>query len=475
MEEKTKEKILNSEALEIISRLNMTLKIAKIYEPNNLIFLSQSQALYNLIQNVIKAYGECNFLLSLSSLFLNGVKVRFIFSNYNLFKFIASEFKRREINQLNFKKGLDEEELKRFILVFSKKETPQNPYQELKENLKKNDIKNILVEKIPSHELFQSDERYATKVFFLSIMHLKEMFETLKKKEKVPLNTTRRLMQSIFNHISHNESFVYGLTTIKNYDEYTLNHSVNVSILSIALGKRLGLDRNELADLGICAFFHDYGKTEIPIEILLKPDKLDEKEREIIEKHPHLGAEKLAHFREFSHLPLPALHVALEHHLKEDLSGYPRLQWRKDINLFSKIVKICDFFDALTTKRPYREKVYTREETLKMMLKMSGKEFDPIILKVFINMMGTYPVGTLVLLDTGEVGVVFEINMDPAFILRPKIKIIADEKGKKIDGEIVDLTEFDAQKNVYKRTIVKTLNPYEYEVEVSDYFLAHIQ
>ena len=167
--------------------------------------------------------------------------------------------------------------------------------------------------------------------------------------------------------------------------------------------------------------------------------------------------------------------MALEHHVKEDMSGYPQYQKKKYVNLYSKIVKICDFFDALTTKRPYRTKVFTRDEVLKMMIEASGIEFDSILMKVFANMMGAFPVGTLILLNTGEIGIVFELNMEPSFSSRPKVKLIADKDDNKIDGEIVDLAEVDSQSKKYKRTIVKSLDADHYEIQVSDYFLAQAQ
>ncbi len=288
----------------------------------------------------------------------------------------------------------------------------------------------------------------------------------------MPINTTRRLIQSMLNHLVNNEPFMHGLTNIKNYDEYTLNHSVNVCLLSLAMGRRLELDKRELIDLGLSAFLHDFGKIEIPKEILLKPAKLDKKEREIIEKHPHIGAEKLVHLKKFSHLPVGAINVAMEHHFKEDLSGYPQYQKKENVHLYSKIVKICDFFDALTTKRPYRSKVFTRDEALKLMWEKSGVEFDPILMKVFVNLMGTFPIGTLVLLNTGEIGIVFELNMEPAFATRPKVKIIADENGDAVDGEIIDLTEKDQKTKKFKRTIIKSLDSEKYHIKVADYFLA---
>lgn len=470
------EKEISKNALAILLRFNMVVKSAKIYEPNNLMLLQQINALFTLIQTVLEAEQEASFMLRQSTLFFNARKVRFSFSNYNLFRFISNEFQKKDISLLNFKPGINEEELKQFVFLLDKKmEKSNNLFEDFLAEVEKSQIKHISIEKVPHSEMTQSNEKNAAKIFFLGVTHLKEMFEILKKDERTPLNTTRRLMQSMFNHIVANESFIYGLTNIKNYDEYTLNHSVNVCLLAISLGRRLGLDRNELVDLGISAFFHDFGKTEIPKEILTKPAKLDEKEREIIEKHPHLGAEKLIQLKEVSYLPIRAINVAMEHHLKEDLSGYPRYQRKKNVNFYSKIVKICDFFDALTTERPYRKKAFARDEVLKMMIEKSGVEFDPILLKVFVNMMGAFPVGSLVLLNTGEIGISFEINMDPAYINRPKVKLITDKEGHKIDGDIIDLVEVDKKSNKYKRTIVKSLDPHKYNIQVSDYFLAQSQ
>lgn len=472
----TSEKATVKNAIEILLQYTIAVKIAKIYEPNNLIFQNQIKALFSIIQNILKTDGEVSFTLRESTLFFLGIKVRFGFSNYNLFRFISGEFQKREIGFMSFKQGVSEEDLKQFIFLFAKKgEKSEKPFDDFLKETIQSGIKHISIEKIHPSEMTKSNEKYAAKVFLMGIKHLKEIFEVLKKKETISLSTTRRLIQSMFDHLVENESFVYGLTNIKNYDEYTLNHSVNVCLLSLALGRRLGLDRNELVDLGISAFLHDFGKTEIPIEILAKPAKLEEREREIIEKHPHLGAEMLVQLKKFSYLPIEAVNVAMEHHVREDLTGYPQYQKKKNVNLYSKIVQTCDFFDALTTKRPYRSNVFTRDEALKMMMEQSGIEFDSILTKVFANMMGIFPVGTLVLLNTGEIGIVFELNIEPAFMSRPKVKLITDNDGKKIDGEIVDLTEVDCQSNKYKRTILKSLDADKYDIQVSDYFLAQAQ
>lgn len=462
-------------AIDILNRFFMAFRTARIYEPNNLLLLRQIKAITLRIKSCLNTEEEACFILRQSSLYFNAIKLKFGYSNYYLFKFINQEFKKRDISVLRFHSGLTVDELEKFIFLLSKKENQSNiQFDEFNAEFKKIGFLHISIEKSPD-ELSGSNEKNASKIFFLSITHLKDIFTSKEENGRPFLLTTRRLMQSLLNNIMENESFLHGLTNIKNFDEYTLNHSVNVCILSLSLGKRLGLERNELVNLGISAFVHDFGKVDIPLDILVKPSTLDEIERKIIEKHPQYGAERLMQIQEFHSLPSEAFHVAMEHHFREDKNGYPRYVKKEDTHLFSKIVKITDYFDAVTTRRPYRKKIFTRTEALNLMLEKIGIEFDPIILKAFVQMMGAYPVGSVVLLDTGEIGIVHETNPEPVYMLRPKVKLIADSAGKKINGPIIDLTETDVETNKYRRTIVKSLDSEKYNIHVPDYFIAQVQ
>ncbi|MBM3310152.1 MAG: HD domain-containing protein, partial [Candidatus Aminicenantes bacterium] len=316
-------------------------------------------------------------------------------------------------------------------------------------------------------------EKSAIPIFVMGVHHLKDLFEG--KKRSADLRLTRRWIQSLVNHLISQESLLIGLTNIKNFQEYTLNHSVNVCILSLAVGRRLGLSRPELIELGVSACLHDVGKFEISNDIWDKPGKLTPEERAIAEKHSPFGAAKLAHRRMTEDVPVAALEVALEHHIKPNFEGYPKFIERKRVHFYSQIAKVVDYYDAITTKRVYRPKTFTPEEALGLMKKVCAEEFDPLLFKTFAQMMGIYPVGTLAALNTGEVAVVIENNPLPGFVGRPLVKLITDPEGRKKDGQAVDLAEVDRVTGCFKRTVVKTLDPEVYDIKVTDYLIARAQ
>ncbi len=459
-------------AINFLIRFYIVFKILRLYAENNELLQEQTELLFQNLEELKEGCPEVSFKIKCESIFFNQNRLKFSLANYPIFKFLHEEFRKREIGLLTIEPDVSREELLRAVNILCQKRTSTTPFEEIVSELVQQNVDRVRLEKLESSEKLPSPERSAARLFFLSILHLREVSERNKENEQIKLNTTRRLIQSIFNHLVDNESFLLGLTTIKNHDEYTLNHSVNVSLLAVTLGRRLGLSRAELVDLGLAAFFHDLGKIETPLEILNKPGQLTDEERKIMELHPHQGAEKLVQLRQFRRLPVSAIHVAMEHHIKEDLTGYPRMKIKSDLNLYSRIVKVCDFFDAITTKRVYRKKTFTRSEALSLMLENIGTEFNPVILKAFVQMMGIFPVGSLVLLNTGEVGLVVENNQEARSLLRPRVKIIVDSQGQKVDGEVVDLTEVDPQSRKFRRTIVKEINPEDYGLEVPEYFLA---
>lgn len=467
----TNGKQLQKLATDFLIRFYIVFKILKLYAENNELIQEQTELLWQTLQALKEETEEVSFKIKRESIFFNQSRVKFSLSNYPIFKFLLEEFRKRDIGLLSISPDISKESLLKAVAIICHKRTSDSPFEDLMAELDQQEVRGLNLEKLEIAERLPSPQKSSARLFFLSILHLHEISERNKENETIRLNTTRRLIQSIFNHLVDNESFLLGLTTIKNHDEYTLNHSVNVSLLAVALGKRLGLTRAELVDLGLAAFFHDLGKIDIPLEILNKPGQLTEAERKIMELHPYQGAEKLVHLRDFRRLPVSAIHVAMEHHIKEDLTGYPKYRLKSDVNLYSRIVKVCDFFDAITTKRVYRKKTFTRAEALSLMLENIGTEFNPVILKSFVQMMGIFPVGSVVLLNSGELALVVESNQEIKYLMRPRVKIIVDTQGQKIDGPEVDLIEVDLETGQYKRTIVKEIDPEDYDLQVPDYFL----
>jgi HD-GYP domain-containing protein (c-di-GMP phosphodiesterase class II) len=289
--------------------------------------------------------------------------------------------------------------------------------------------------------------------------------------QTIHLHRARRVVQSMVDQLLQDEAALVGLTTLRCHDEYTHNHTVNVCILAMVLGQRLGYHRNLLSDLGMAALFHDLGKASISHDLLNKPTDFTEDDWKIVRRHPILGVKTIIKLKGPTESAIKISFGAFEHHLNYDLSGYPRLPGPWDLTLFGRVIGVADCYDALTSSRVYNRVPYSPEKALKFMLAKSGKAFDPLLLKVFVNCLGIYPVGTVLLLDTGEVGVVVKANSNLDKADRPTAKIIADAHGHAVDGDLFELDEQEEKSGRYLRSIVKTIDPTAYGLDVSRYFI----
>lgn len=283
----------------------------------------------------------------------------------------------------------------------------------------------------------------------------------------VDLRKAKRAVQSIVDLILNEEYSIIGLTALKNHDEYTFNHCVNVSILSIALGNRVGLPKKMLGDLGVAAILHDLGKAAIPGWVLNKPGKLSPEEWKMMTDHPVQGVKMIAKLRGLNDLALRSMLVAYEHHLNYDRTGYPRLEDHLDRQtLFGRIVSVVDCFDAMTAHRAYRRSPFTPYEALHYMITENRDKFDPLLLRAFVHTVGMYPAGTAVLLDTNEIAVVTAHN--PRDLFRPNVKVVKDRERQPIDGPDVNLLDPAEDGAGHVATIISALNPDEYGVNIAD-------
>ena len=317
----------------------------------------------------------------------------------------------------------------------------------------------------------ERSKEVAKKTYAQSVAVTKDLMTSVRMGRSANIKKIKRVVQGIVDQILNEETSLIGLTTIRDYDEYTFTHSVNVCIFSVALGKRLGFSKLQLYDLGMAALFHDIGKSRVPAEVINKVGGLTDDEWRLIAAHPWLGALALFQLRGQQELPYRAMIVAHEHHMKIDLTGYPRPIRDRSMSMFSKIVAVADGFDAATSRRSYQTEPLTPAQVMMEMRDNTRRGMDPVVVKAFINLTGIYPVGTLVILDTFELGIVHAVNQIPEMLSRPIVRIISDQQGNlQHPGTLVDLAEQGGE-GVYLRTIIKTENPERYGIRVGDYFI----
>ena len=287
----------------------------------------------------------------------------------------------------------------------------------------------------------------------------------VEKKGEVGIRKTVRVVQDMVTNLIEDDEVYSSISTLRVFDDYTYTHSVNVAMLSMCIGRRINLSRRTLVSLGICALFHDIGKIEIPNEILYKKDKLDDSELKLIEEHSLNSARLLLRLKASADSKARIMVPMFEHHLKYDLSGYPHADWKKPLTLFGKIISIADKYDTLTSSRAYRKVVLSPDRALGYMFDRAGKDYDPILIKVLINIMGTYPVGTLMKLDTDELALVVS-SPSRNFSKRPLVCVLEKEgEGRYKNKEIINLDERDTETGNYVRDIIETYHPANFGIQ----------
>ncbi|HEY5087485.1 MAG TPA: HD domain-containing phosphohydrolase [Gemmatimonadaceae bacterium] len=318
------------------------------------------------------------------------------------------------------------------------------------------------------------EEREATKAaarrtYAQSVALTKDVINSVRMGRVPSARKIKRAVQTIVDEVLTEEASLIGLTTLREYDEYTYTHSVNVCIFAVALGKRIGMSKLQLYELGVAALMHDIGKSRVPTDLLQKATALDEDDWRRITAHPWLGMLTLFQLRGQQELPYRAMVVAHEHHMRRDLSGYPRTIRPRAMAMTSKIVAVADAYDAATSRRSYQTKPYPPSAVLQEMRDNPLRGLDAVVVKAFITLLGIYPSGTLVVLDTFELAVVLAANPNPEMLSRPRVVIVSDGRGNLLQPPLeTDLatTRADGQ---FARTIIKTADPDRYGIRVSDY------
>jgi len=462
----------------LLLALYTALRSLKLYPVENATVQKALDDLDAASRALVALEADLEIRLAGDFIFVNATRLRLELDNYASFSQILAMLRAFSIGALRVHAAASRREWQIFLsllLSLFERGEPDERFDELDERLGSADVKGIEIERAVQQEHDPDAEQakeQAKRIYSQGVAVTKDVITGARLGRATSVKRVKRAVQLIVDQVLNNETSLVGLTTIRDYDEYTFTHSVNVCIFSVALGKKLGFTRLQLYDLGMTALLHDVGKARVPVEILNKTTGLDEQEWRVMQGHPWLGALTLFGMRAHDELPYRTILVAYEHHMKTDLSGYPKHLRDRKLGIYSRIVAVADGFDAATTRRSYQTIPIEPDQVLREMWQNPKRGYDQILVKALINLIGVYPVGTCVILDTFEVGVVGAPNPDGQQLNRPLVRVAVNADGGVVmpPGNLVSLTEQD-ESGAYRRSIVKVTNPSRYGLTVGDYFV----
>jgi len=476
--------------IQLVTQLNVLIKTSRIYDRTNAALDKPIDAILTLIKTM--AHDQpVTFRLQNDFLFLGDSHLKVNAQQMAVATSIIDALNAWKIGGMTFSLTVESKDLREFAALFVSLDPDNKTIEDLQKEIKARGIAGIELEDQRQLQIRkgpgtagsmgpdgaksadpQVQRKMNAKNGYAKIAaSIGAMTQSVREGGTVSFKQAKRAIQNIVDLMADDETAVLGLTTLRCHDQYTHNHSVNVSLLSIALANRAGYPKAELADLGLAALFHDMGKSTIPIEVLNKPGEFTDDDWEAMRNHPSEGVLILSKMRGLTNLPGRMVAASFEHHMNLDFSGYPKLTVPWTISLTGRILTIADCYDAMTSSRVYRREPMSPSKVLNMTLSKSGKAFDAVLLKLFVNCVGIIPIGSLVMLETSELAVVIKPAADKANAERPYIKIITDPQGNPVDyGREVDLTEKD-ETGDFRHNIIRLIDNTEYKFDTSRYFV----
>jgi HD-GYP domain-containing protein (c-di-GMP phosphodiesterase class II) len=429
--------------------------------------------LQRLVETVVEADGGAELRVVGDFFFLNETRLRLDLTNFTTFGSFAHALQDHGIGALEILPGVQREEWAPFVSMLLRKPDAEDPWGAFMEGFDSAPVEHLHLRAATDVHEPEEDEQAlmaAKRTYVQSVQVAKGVLGDVRLGKAVNVRKVKRSVQGIVDQMLSNESSMITMTTLRHFDEYTFTHCVNVSIFSVVIGQRLGLERQQLYELGLGALFHDIGKELIDFDIINKPGGLSDDEFAQIKEHTTEGLLQLFRLRGFIDMPYRQMLMAYEHHMKMDLSGYPANKRPREPTLFSRIVAVADSFDAATSVRSYQHQPWPPDAVLREMRDNPKRGMDPLLVKALITATGVYPVGTLAILDSHELCVVSQVNEDPELLHRPRVKIISDAMGVPLSKPVtMDLAKVDPSTGKPIRTIIKTTDPQKYGIQVSDY------
>jgi HD-GYP domain-containing protein (c-di-GMP phosphodiesterase class II) len=458
---------------QLVTQLSVLIKTSRIHGPTN----SALDLPVETILTVIKTLAsEEPIVVRLQNDFIYfGRKHLKVTSQLMLvFSTVIDTFNAWRIGAASFAPTVSSQDIRVFVNLLVALDPQDTAITGLQQSLRDNNVSAIEVEEgrmLGAGLASKSARATAKESYARTAQAIGSLSKNVREGGGVGFKQAKRAIQNIVDLMMKDESALLGLTTLRCHDQYTHNHSVNVALLSMALGNRAGYPKTDLADLGLAALFHDMGKSTIPLDVLNKPGEFTQEDWSLMKSHPTEGVLSLAKLRGLTNLPGRMASASFEHHMNLDFSGYPKLKTPWRLSLTGRILMIADCYDAMTSSRVYRREPISPSKVLDIMFKKSGQSFDSVLLKLFVNCVGIIPIGSLVMLDSNELAIVLKPALNPADAERPFVKVITDDQGNAIDdGAELDLSEKDGS-GQYRYTINRLIDNTEHKFDTSRYFV----
>ena len=464
---------LQEQGRRLLTAFHGGLRALKFYPLENTTVQTALNELHSLVTTLMEAGELLKLRMVGDFFFLNETRLRLDFGNFSTFARFSQVLAGHGVGAVIVYPGVQREEWAPFLSLLLRPAPAEDAYSFFVERLDASPAQHIEVQPVQEGDQETDEEAQlnaAKGTYAQSAQVAKDFLGDVRLGRAVNARKVKRAVQTIVDQVLGNEPSMITMTTLRDFDEYTYTHCVNVCIFSVVIGQRLGLNKLQLYELGLGALLHDIGKMRIGADLINKPGALDPHEWVLMQQHPTEGLLLLFHMGGFSEMPYRQMLAAYEHHMRVDLTGYPMSRRARQPTLFSRIVAVADGFDAATSVRSYQYQPRAADEVLREMKENPKRGFDPLVVKAFINATGAFPIGTLVFLDTFEMAVVSAVNQQK--LHQPKVKIIANAMGLRIHPQrVVHLSEVDPSTGKPYRKIVKTTDPQRYGIRVADYLI----
>jgi putative nucleotidyltransferase with HDIG domain len=309
-----------------------------------------------------------------------------------------------------------------------------------------------------------SDTATIQKLYAEAVTVANAVWESARVEGKPDAAAAQGMVDNLAQAVSQNRTALLALTALKNYDNYTFTHMVNVSILTMGQARGLGIDGPQLREFGLAALLHDVGKVRTPSEVLNKPDKLTDEEFVIMKRHVVDGAEIL---RRTPEIPALAPVIAFEHHLRIDGTGYPHGVDRSSLNLGTMLCSIADVYDAMRSQRRYQQ-AFPTDRILAVLQRNDGRQFDQHLVRRFVQLVGIFPAGNMVRLNTGEIAVVLRVHAPDPY--RPRVRVLFGREGNRLELPVdINLWEADVDAADRSSSVAAPVDPGTYGIDPLDY------